>query len=456
MLREHDHVTADAPSMVGIIVVNYFGGDMTVRCLESLEKLTWPRERLAVCLVDNGSEPGWPDQVRARFSDLRLVESRRNLGFGGACNLGFEALRDCEYLALLNNDAIPDPGWLEPLVDALDADPRCGAANPKVLLDGAFLPLRLESEASREGGGDTRALGVQVRRVRVDDVDASGLELRAGFWGWEADPTGEAFAWTDGDGIALVCLPGDNRAPDALSLEVVATAPRLVKATSGSATATATADARRTWVELRSPGPALDVINNAGTVLLADGSTADRGYLEPDDGRFDDTVDVFGWSGAAVLFSRPYLDDVGAFDARYFLYSEDADLAWRGRLRSWSYRYVPASVVRHQHSATIGARSALTRHLAARNRLVLLTKLAPRSMLLPALGEALSSLARALVHDVVTQAVRGRRPVAAHVLAQARVLLGYVRMAPRSLIARYRLRPDRQRDAILRWVEREP
>ena len=77
-------------------------------------------------------------------------------------------------------------------------------------------------------------------------------------------------------------------------------------------------------------GPAVEVINNVGTVLTDDKHGADRGYLEPDDGRFGAPEDVFAWCGAGVLLRRAYLDEVGQLDERLFVYYEDLELSWRG------------------------------------------------------------------------------------------------------------------------------
>jgi GT2 family glycosyltransferase len=463
VLREHDHVTADAVPMVGIVVVNYFGGDRTSGCLESLTKLTWPSERLVVCLVDNGSEPGWADGIRRSFPAVRVVEAHANLGFGGGCNLGIASVPECDHVALLNNDAVPDPGWLEPLVEALDADPRCGAATPKVLLEGTFVTLRIRSTSAAPGGGDRRPLGVQLCGISIDGLDVTEeVELVSGFWGWEHDATtvGGTFAWTDGDAIARVALPASSVDGEVAVRLASGEGPKTAHVSLADAGIAAEVDVEvdihPAWSTVGPSGPGTAVVNNAGTVLLPDGSTADRGYLQPDDGTFDEPCEVWGWSGAAVLLARRYLDDVGTFDARFFLYAEDADLAWRGRLRGWRYRYVPTSVVWHEHSATTGARSPLTRHLAARNRLVMLTKDAPRDLLLPALRDEVRELSRAVRRDVLVRLVRFRRPVLRHAVHRSRVLLGFARLAPHALRARRANQPDAKPGLTATWMTAVP
>jgi N-acetylglucosaminyl-diphospho-decaprenol L-rhamnosyltransferase len=63
-------------------------------------------------------------------------------------------------------------------------------------------------------------------------------------------------------------------------------------------------------------------------------------------GRDSATVD---WvSGACMLVRRSAFDEVGGFDARYFLYWEDADLCRRLRARGYETRYVPAATAVHQ------------------------------------------------------------------------------------------------------------
>ena len=57
------------------------------------------------------------------------------------------------------------------------------------------------------------------------------------------------------------------------------------------------------------------------------------------------------------------------------MYAEDADLSWRGARRGWRYRYVPASVVHHEHRASSGGeRTPRLDYLNRRNRLVVVTR----------------------------------------------------------------------------------
>ena len=85
--------------------------------------------------------------------------------------------------------------------------------------------------------------------------------------------------------------------------------------------------------------PAVDVVNNAGSELVLGALGADRGLYDPDGAAVPAPTEVFAWCGAGVLMPARYLQDVGVFDERLFLYSEDLELAWRGRERGWRYAY---------------------------------------------------------------------------------------------------------------------
>jgi GT2 family glycosyltransferase len=130
---------------------------------------------------------------------------------------------------------------------------------------------------------------------------------------------------------------------------------------------------------------------------------------------------VWGWCGAAVLLRRAYLDDVGRFDERLFMYAEDADLSWRGARRGWRYRYVPAAVVHHVHGASSGSeRTPLLDYLNRRNRLVVVSRHGGPRGAATAWLRATGGIVAAVATDLLAPLLRGRRPDAAPVRRRVR------------------------------------
>ncbi len=96
------------------------------------------------------------------------------------------------------------------------------------------------------------------------------------------------------------------------------------------------------------PSPRLD---STGIYFTPNLRHFDRGWNQPDDGRYNRLEYVFGPSAAAALYRREMILDVslddGFFDPDFFMYREDADLAWRAQLLGWRCLYVPDAVGYH-------------------------------------------------------------------------------------------------------------
>ena len=65
---------------------------------------------------------------------LELIRNPDNRGFCEANNQGIRASAASEFIALLNNDAEADPGWLAALLSAFDSAPEIGMAASKILV----------------------------------------------------------------------------------------------------------------------------------------------------------------------------------------------------------------------------------------------------------------------------------------------------------------------------------
>lgn len=100
-----------------IVVVTWNGKAYIEPCLEAAAAQVDVDAETIV--VDNGSTDGTPELVRSRFPHVRLVVLPRNEGFAAGNNAGARVARG-EFLAFLNNDAVPEPTWLRALRAGVD------------------------------------------------------------------------------------------------------------------------------------------------------------------------------------------------------------------------------------------------------------------------------------------------------------------------------------------------
>ena len=132
-LLRHNRVVPAAGAHVAVVVLSWNGRDDTLSCLRSLAAVDY--EPLTVVVVDNGSRDGSADAVASAFPSSELVRLAHNLGFAGGMNAGVaHALAaGADAVVFLNNDMVVDPGFVAPLVEALDADPNAAAACSQIL-----------------------------------------------------------------------------------------------------------------------------------------------------------------------------------------------------------------------------------------------------------------------------------------------------------------------------------
>ncbi len=421
---------------VGVVVVNYGGGEVTLDCLRSILASDWPADSLRVVLVDNPvdgalTSDGVAARIEGALPRVQVVRSTRNLGFAGGCNLGMRVVADTDFVALVNNDATVTPGWLGPLVAALEADASRGAACPKILFASPFVDVRLHTPTHRRGRGDRRDLGVRLAGARVAGANVwSTAKLVHGFWGLEPTAADEPGAqWTRATAHLRLPVPADGSAHTG-ALRLGADTPTTITVSSGDETVVLDVGTTPAWHDIPLGGPPFDVVNNAGSVIGADGQAADRGFGEPDDGQFAEAADVDAWCGAAVLLARAYVDDVEGFDERLFLYYEDVELSVRGRGRGWRYRYVPESVVRHLHSATTVGGSPLAHYYDQRNRLLVLARHDSMGHLLRTSARYLAITGSYATRDMVSPLLHGRHPRPAIVAERLKAFGGFLRRVP--------------------------
>ena len=113
-----------------IVIPVYNHVDHTLACLRALAAHP-PQATCEILVVDDGSTDAtvqWMPQV----AGLRYEVREYNGGFIEACNDGVSRARG-RYVVLLNNDTVPQPGWLDALLDTFSSTPGAGLVGSQLL-----------------------------------------------------------------------------------------------------------------------------------------------------------------------------------------------------------------------------------------------------------------------------------------------------------------------------------
>jgi GT2 family glycosyltransferase len=127
--------------------------------------------------------------------------------------------------------------------------------------------------------------------------------------------------------------------------------------------------------------PEKPLVDSTGIYFTPNLRHLDRGSLEVDNGHFRNYEYVFGATAAAALYRREMIEDISIggefFDVDFFVYREDADVAWRAQLLGWRCLYAPYAQGYHVRKALPGNRRALPAEInmhSVKNRFLLRVK----------------------------------------------------------------------------------
>lgn len=256
---------AQALPPVAVIILNWNGESLLRRFLPSVVAHT-DSELADVIVADNGSTDGSLELLAREFPSVRVLRFDENYGFAEGYNRAL-AQTGYRYTVLLNSDVAVTPGWLQPLYEAMEADPCLGACQPKIL--SATCPDMFEY-------------------------------------------AGAAGGYIDRDGYPYC----------------------------------------------------------RGRMFSA---------VERDSGQYDDPVEVFWATGAALMVRTDLYLSLGGLDPAFFAHMEEIDLCWRILLSGHVINAIPASAVYHLGGGSLPAENPRKTYLNFRNNLLMLHKNLPQS-----------------------------------------------------------------------------
>lgn len=248
-----------------VIILNWNGEKLLRQFLPSVMANT--SEELAdVIVADNGSTDGSLRLLRKEFPKVKVISFPENHGFAGGYNLAIEQCREYPLCVLLNSDVETPPGWLEPLVAAMEGDEHLGACQPKI----RSYNRRDEFEYAGAAGGFIDRNGYPYCRGRIFST------------------------------------------------------------------------------------------------------------VEKDQGQYDEPIDIFWATGAALMVRTDLYLRLGGLDSCFFAHMEEIDLCWRILLDGYSIQAIPASTVYHLGGGSLPVDNPRKTYLNFRNNLLLLHKNLPR------------------------------------------------------------------------------
>lgn len=116
---------------IAVIILNWNGAALLREFLPSVVANTNP-DLADVIVADNGSTDESLRVLREEFPQVKVLKFEENYGFAEGYNRAIAATR-YPLTLLLNSDVEVPSGWLEPLAAYMDANPACGACQPKIL-----------------------------------------------------------------------------------------------------------------------------------------------------------------------------------------------------------------------------------------------------------------------------------------------------------------------------------
>jgi GT2 family glycosyltransferase len=169
-------IVATVEPALSYCVVNTNGREDLLACLDAIARTHPAGVEREILVLDNASDDGSAEAVRARAGDIRLIALERR---AGKAENDSTLLREAQgrYCLLLNEDSELQPGASEALIAALDADPRAGAAGAQ-LLDSEGNPVPC---AWRFPGVGTALVGALFLHRRLT-VQSTGSEARRVDW----------------------------------------------------------------------------------------------------------------------------------------------------------------------------------------------------------------------------------------------------------------------------------
>jgi GT2 family glycosyltransferase len=119
-----------------IVILSFNAADFLRDCLSSLTKITYPKDKFEILVIDNASTDNSVEYLKKNWVEIKLIINKRNLGFAAGNNIGMQYAIDnkFDYVYLLNQDRVVKPDFLEKAIEIEEKEEKIGGIQSKLLL----------------------------------------------------------------------------------------------------------------------------------------------------------------------------------------------------------------------------------------------------------------------------------------------------------------------------------
>jgi len=134
MIEENQQIISKN-HLVAIVILSYNKKKDILECLDSIFNLDY--NEFEVIVVDNGSSDGSVEEIKTKYPNVHLIESKINLGVAGGRNLGVKCANEIlkyKFLLFLDDDIVIDKSALSEMISSFNSDGNIGIVTPKCYL----------------------------------------------------------------------------------------------------------------------------------------------------------------------------------------------------------------------------------------------------------------------------------------------------------------------------------
>jgi GT2 family glycosyltransferase len=341
---------------VSVILVNYNGKKYIDGLFQSLVKIKHEDFSYEIVFEDNNSSDDSVEYLRkSGYGDkcnLKIVESKDNLGFAGGNNLAIDNAEG-EYIILLNNDTAVDENWLSEIYHFIKDNKECGMVNSKLVFFYDFIKLTFTTQdkviIDRNiliNGSDYKIDNKFCKNVLCQEKEVVCFGHSEIYIPLLDGKTTYAFniSVKEADDGSTVKLCGESFNTDkTINIEF-----DIKKIEDNKVT----------------------LIQNAGSGINENYDGYDIGFCDIDGDKYNKPYEINNGCGASIIMLKEDFIKCGKFDERFFMYYEDTDLSYRIKKLNKKIMYCPTSIVRHIHTGSSTEWSPFFIYHVYRNKLL--------------------------------------------------------------------------------------